>query len=224
METQRRFSEGFEYPEGSGQRFSLSPSAQLNLLGLQLNASVAIMPYIVRTLDDQGVLEIGDAAQLQNFCQAGWMYKETILGYSRRIKAQAQSANSDVIARNAAAGYLSGAPLATGRRNSGPSARTPSARAPAPPKLTLHFDGKDIVIDKERFVIGRAANRTDLTIRDSNISSTHAAVVSRDGLFFLEDLNSTNGVFYNTERIQSRRIEHGDMFLVCEYELRFSWQ
>lgn len=100
---------------------------------------------------------------------------------------------------------------------------------PAPPlaaqgqvPLFLIFNGQKYKIDKEKFIIGRGSQMTDLTIRDGNISRKHAAIIFRGGKYYLKDLDSTNGIDYQGSRIDSKKIEEGDVFHICDYELRFS--
>ena len=90
--------------------------------------------------------------------------------------------------------------------------------------LVLKFNGQQFPIEKDEFIIGRGARSADLAIRDGNISRRHAAVVLHDGVFFMKDLGSTNGIEYAGQRVESKRIEEGDVYHICDYELRFSYQ
>ena len=89
--------------------------------------------------------------------------------------------------------------------------------------LFLFFNGQRYLIDKDRFIIGRGSQNTDLTIRDGNISRKHAAVIYHDGAYYLQDLGSTNGIEYKNAKVASKQIEEGDLFNICDYELRFSY-
>ena len=91
-------------------------------------------------------------------------------------------------------------------------------------RLVLKFNGQTIPIDKDEFIIGRGARTADLAIRDGNISRRHAAVVFHDGVYFMKDLGSTNGIEYAGQRVESKRIEEGDVYSICDYEIRFSFQ
>ncbi|MFW5925760.1 MAG: FHA domain-containing protein, partial [Myxococcota bacterium] len=104
-----------------------------------------------------------------------------------------------------------------------PAASGPAPRSDRPP-LFLIFNGEKIPIDKDEFVIGRGAKHADLAIKDGNISRRHVAVVFQNGQFFIRDLGSTNGIEYAGERVEARRIDDGDVFHLCDYELRFSYQ
>lgn len=90
--------------------------------------------------------------------------------------------------------------------------------------LVLKFNGQTFPIEKDEFIIGRGARAADLAIRDGNISRRHAAVVFHDGVYFMKDLGSTNGIEYAGQRVESKRIEEGDVYHICDYELRFSYQ
>jgi pSer/pThr/pTyr-binding forkhead associated (FHA) protein len=90
--------------------------------------------------------------------------------------------------------------------------------------LVLKFNGQQFPIDKDEYIIGRGARAADLAIRDGNISRRHAAVVFHDDAYFMKDLGSTNGIEYGGQRVESKRIEEGDVYHICDYELRFSYQ
>ena len=92
------------------------------------------------------------------------------------------------------------------------------------PALYLLFQNQKYLIDKEQFIIGRGSKSSDLPIRDGNISRKHAAVIRRNGAYFIKDLGSTNGIDYNGVRIDNKRIEEGDAFNICDYELRFTFR
>ncbi len=101
----------------------------------------------------------------------------------------------------------------------------PPAAPPARPRqLFIIFNGQKIPVTKEEFVIGRGSKSADLAIKDGNISRRHAAVVLHNGGYYMKDLGSTNGVEYQGRRFDSKRIEEGDVFRICDYELRFSYQ
>ena len=90
--------------------------------------------------------------------------------------------------------------------------------------LYLLFNGQRLPVDKDEFIIGRGARSTDLAIRDGNISRRHAAVVFHDGGYFMKDLGSTNGIEFAGQRVESKRIEDGDVYRLCDYELRFTFE
>jgi hypothetical protein len=118
-----------------------------------------------------------------------------------------------------------------------PPPRPPRATPPAPnprvtpepsnggtPILYLVFNNQRIPIDKDQFIIGRGSKSSDLAIKDGNISRKHAAVIRRNGMFYIKDLGSTNGIDYKGMRIDNKRIDEGDIFHICDYELRFTYR
>ncbi len=114
----------------------------------------------------------------------------------------------------------------------GSSARRPAPPAPRPtpdqlantPTLFLIFNNQRIPIDKDQFIIGRGSKTSDLPIKDGNISRKHAAVIRRNGTYYIKDLGSTNGIDYKGMRIDNKRIDEGDVFHLCDYELRFTYR
>jgi len=104
------------------------------------------------------------------------------------------------------------------------SAQVDGAGIAAAPVLYLVFDHQKYRIDKDQFIIGRGSKSSDLPIKDGNISRKHAAVIRRNGTFFIKDLGSTNGIDFKGMRIDNKRIDEGDVFHICEYELRFTYK
>jgi hypothetical protein len=92
------------------------------------------------------------------------------------------------------------------------------------PPLYLVFDNQKYRIDKDQFIIGRGSKSSDLPIKDGNISRKHAAVIRRNGTYFIKDLGSTNGIDFKGMRIDNKRIDEGDLFHLCDYELRFTYK
>lgn len=105
-----------------------------------------------------------------------------------------------------------------------PSGAQPAVDASGKPRLFIQFDGQTYTVEKEKFIIGRGTQGTDLTIRDGNVSRKHAAVIFHTGNFYLQDMGSTNGIEFQGSRIDTKRVEDGDIFHICDHELRFSFQ
>ena len=62
---------------------------------------------------------------------------------------------------------------------------------------------EEILITKSEFVLGRLSERVDYVMRDNAIGKMHAEIISRDGEYFVRDLNSRNGTFINGQKIIS---------------------
>jgi len=96
-------------------------------------------------------------------------------------------------------------------------------RAPGAPidQLAIYYGGERFPINKERFIIGRGKQSSDLTIKDPNVSRQHAMVELLNGQYYVVDMGSTNGVEFRGQRIQRKAIDDGDVFRICDHELRF---
>ena len=92
----------------------------------------------------------------------------------------------------------------------------------AGPRLYMHYRGQQIEVNKDRFIIGRGKQSSDLTIKDPNVSRQHAMIECLNGQYFMVDMGSTNGIEYNGQRLQRKPIAAGDVFNICDHELRFS--
>jgi pSer/pThr/pTyr-binding forkhead associated (FHA) protein len=92
------------------------------------------------------------------------------------------------------------------------------------PSLFVIFNGQKIPVNKAEFVIGRGSKTADLPIKDGNISRRHAAIVFENGGFYMRDLGSTNGIEFSGQRIDNKPIQEGDVFQICDYELRFTYR
>lgn len=89
--------------------------------------------------------------------------------------------------------------------------------------INLYYGGERFTITKDRFIIGRGRQSSDLTIKDPNVSRQHAMVEFLDGHYYMVDMGSTNGVEYGGQRVQRQVVNEGDVFRVCDHELRFSF-
>lgn len=77
---------------------------------------------------------------------------------------------------------------------------------------------------KDRFVIGRGKQSSDLTIKDPNVSRQHAMVEFLNGQYYMVDMGSTNGVEFGGQRITRRSISEGDVYRICDHEIRFTYR
>jgi hypothetical protein len=122
------------------------------------------------------------------------------------------------------------APHAQPQPQVAPPPPPPAAAAPLPAinagsaTLFLLYNGQRYPVTKDQFIIGRGSKTSDLAIKDGNISRKHAAVIRRNGTFYIKDLGSTNGIDYKGMRIDNTRIDEGDVFHLCDYELRFTYR
>jgi hypothetical protein len=90
--------------------------------------------------------------------------------------------------------------------------------------LSIIYQGEKVGITKDRFVIGRGKQSSDLTLKDPNVSRQHAMIEYQNGVYFMVDMGSTNGVEYNGQRIARKQIAEGDVFRICDHDLRFTYR
>lgn len=91
-------------------------------------------------------------------------------------------------------------------------------------RLYILFDGKRVPVMKDEFVIGRGAKTADLPIKDGNISRRHAIILWDEGGYRIKDLGSTNGLEFRGQRIAEKALGEGDVIVICDYELRFTFR
>ena len=84
-------------------------------------------------------------------------------------------------------------------------------------------DGEMLKVGKERFLIGRGKH-CDLIINSGKVSREHAAVVRDGSDFFIEDLGSSNGTWFNKQRIKRRKVEEGDEYFICSEKIRCTYR
>ena len=102
------------------------------------------------------------------------------------------------------------------------SERTPTGEAlhVEPGTLYLVGEGGEIEkVSKDRFLIGRGKH-CDLVVDSAKVSREHAAVVREGDGWYLQDLGSANGTWFQRARIDRRRIENGDEFFISSEKIR----
>jgi pSer/pThr/pTyr-binding forkhead associated (FHA) protein len=84
--------------------------------------------------------------------------------------------------------------------------------------------GKDSIhkLSKPRVVLGR--DGADIALPDPEISRHHCVLEIRDGFVNLRDLDSTNGTFYEEERVRAAMLLNGAEFRIGETLIRISFQ
>ena len=76
---------------------------------------------------------------------------------------------------------------------------------------------------KDRFVIGRGKH-CDLVISSGKVSREHAAIVREGQAWFIEDLGSSNGTWFDARRITRRQIQDGDEYYISSEKLSCSFR
>ncbi|MDO5541490.1 MAG: DUF6382 domain-containing protein [Eubacteriales bacterium] len=69
--------------------------------------------------------------------------------------------------------------------------------------VSMSADGrKTISLTRERYVIGKLKSQADIVLDHHSISRIHAQIQKERGAYYLYDLNSTNGTYYNGRRME----------------------
>jgi len=99
-----------------------------------------------------------------------------------------------------------------------------SADAGGAPALYMMLEGGELDrIAKDRFVIGRGKH-CDFVINSGKVSREHAVIVRDGGEYFIEDLGSSNGTWFNKQRIKRRKVEDGDEYFICSEKVKFVYR
>jgi two-component system, cell cycle response regulator len=77
-----------------------------------------------------------------------------------------------------------------------------------------------IRLEGERFTIGRDP-KCKLRVQDGSASRIHASIERRDGHFEIADLQSTNGLYINQNRVAGARLQSGDRIRIGEHIFKF---
>src|SRR3954469_19332480 len=90
-------------------------------------------------------------------------------------------------------------------------------------KLLFQYEGaviKEIPVTKVEYTVGRKADN-DIVIDNSAVSGHHCKIMQIGGSFFVEDLNSTNGVFINAKKTMKSGIRNNDIIGIGKHVLKF---
>ncbi len=79
---------------------------------------------------------------------------------------------------------------------------------------------REIPLTQGRVILGRTSDN-DVQIDSKFVSRHHAQVVTYGRNSVVEDLNSTNGVYFRGKRVKKHRLNQGDVFLIGEHELMY---
>ena len=83
----------------------------------------------------------------------------------------------------------------------------------------------DILVEGEEFLVGKNRYQASGVIEAEGISRIHARISKLEGVYYLEDLNSTNGTYLNGEPMayhQKRKLSKNDRILFGPEEYLFS--
>ena len=83
--------------------------------------------------------------------------------------------------------------------------------------------GDPIPLIRENLVIGRRES-CDIPLRFPNVSQQHAQLVFHDGYWYIRDLNSTNGIKVNGQRVIRKLLHPNDEIIIAKrrYTIKYS--
>src|SRR6202142_304042 len=82
--------------------------------------------------------------------------------------------------------------------------------------------GNSFALTQMRTTIGRKG--ADFALSDVEISRHHCLLEVRDTIINLKDLDSTNGTFFEEERVRAAMLQDGSEFRIGESRIRISFQ
>lgn len=103
----------------------------------------------------------------------------------------------------------------------------PGLRLPANAKVVLSIlsgpsKGESHTLTKPRVVLGRKG--ADVALNDPEISRHHCLLEVRETYINLKDMDSTNGTFYEEERVRAAMLQDGTEFRIGVSVIRVSFQ
>jgi pSer/pThr/pTyr-binding forkhead associated (FHA) protein len=98
-----------------------------------------------------------------------------------------------------------------------------STRSSSSPTLTVKLKDattKQIDLTDQTIRVGRKPDN-DLVIEDPAASSRHARITKVQAVYFVEDLNSTNGTFVNGKKVDRHQLRDADVIEIGRHRLIF---
>jgi pSer/pThr/pTyr-binding forkhead associated (FHA) protein len=78
-----------------------------------------------------------------------------------------------------------------------------------------------IAVDKPILLVGRQAE-CDIQLESSKVSRRHCFLAKAGGQLFIRDLESTNGIRVNGQRVEGSTLKHGDELMIGNIRFRVS--
>lgn len=91
-----------------------------------------------------------------------------------------------------------------------------------PKLISLGKKEEQILLDHFPFIIGSRKEGSDYAIMEKGVSRMHADITFEGGMYFITDLNSTNGTFLNEKEIETGkaiRLKEGDEIRIARRRL-----
>jgi pSer/pThr/pTyr-binding forkhead associated (FHA) protein len=91
------------------------------------------------------------------------------------------------------------------------------------PKFLFQYEGaviREIPVTKGEITVGRKPDN-DIVIDNAAVSGHHCKISLVGDTFFVEDLNSTNGVFLNAKKTMKSGLKNNDVIAIGKHALKF---
>ena len=85
--------------------------------------------------------------------------------------------------------------------------------------IALRLGTERVIVDRDRFVLGRSARDAQLPLRDGGVSRQHAIVERAPGGWVIVDMASTNGIHLNGVRVTRAAIRAGDVLEIGPFTI-----
>lgn len=82
--------------------------------------------------------------------------------------------------------------------------------------------GDPISLAKPEIEIGRHKS-CGIVLNYSNVSGKHCKLVMSEGYWYVVDLQSTNGIKVNGNKVRDRRLDSGDLLSVAKHEFKIQY-
>ncbi len=93
------------------------------------------------------------------------------------------------------------------------------------PYLTTEVDGvvQKIFLNKPVFALGRFVGKVDFVCQSNKVGKVHAEIINRDGIFFVNDIESKNGTYINSYKNRLKPhidypLDEGDVVILADVE------
>ena len=103
-----------------------------------------------------------------------------------------------------------------------PSLRLPTGKKVVLTILTGPSKNESHTLTKPRVVVGRKGS--DVALKDPEISRSHCLLEVKDTYINLKDMNSTNGTYYEDERVRAAMLQDGTEFRIGGSLIRVTFQ
>ncbi|MGV6808408.1 MAG: FHA domain-containing protein [bacterium] len=102
---------------------------------------------------------------------------------------------------------------------------TPIAALLQPVREIAIYQNRQLIkrqlLTKKSLIIGRRRD-CDITLLDGTISSYHALILNDENDSYIEDQESTNGVYINHQKKQRHKLADGDHICIGKFQIKFS--